>query len=612
MRKFFRGGCQLLCLLTLAGVSSCGSGDDNPLAPEDPPSGQNIEFTVMSGWWNNSAGEGRSSEIPTEVTAVDLYVTSENGNHSQSITLVPEDETADFQISLPAGRMVRFEMVASGESDIPLFRGVLYHMIPTVADSFHLTMSPVTDTTAPTLIDNLTVTPRSSYDLDLAWSPATTGGESDLRVGYLIWATPSGQAPTTLPNFVTYAGQINLLASGLQAETIYDLLVVATDHAGNLSAGTAGQTASTFSLEVGLFVDVDNGQDSPDRGSLEAPFKTITYALTQTEGFEPIYIRPGYYSVRTGEIFPLVLKNGTQLRGDFQPNYAYPNTTIEVGPGSAGIVCNGWNAISFMRLMNKDEETFVAEFIDARNGDIIMDYVVIDCCNSSSINGVFAMKMALIRNSIFMNFSVQGQGVGISCERLSYVLGCTFSNCIFGVGTGSPCIISGCEVFNCNFGILMSGEDIRVCNNLISGGYDAISIQNASNSLVCGNLIHDVAQMGIETFNCEASLRIEDCEVYRAGTAVYIRNGSATLLHNTFTCNGTNLFVGGTELVDARRNAWSRNPPLVRDNDESFNDDEVDILYTGDYAGTPRPMWDPCLVRGNCMTFAVTPWTKND
>jgi parallel beta-helix repeat protein len=65
-----------------------------------------------------------------------------------------------------------------------------------------------------------------------------------------------------------------------------------------------------------LYVDSTQGTDSPAAGDHETqPFRTITYALTQSSPGTVIQLATGEYTEETGEAFPLKIKPGITLRG---------------------------------------------------------------------------------------------------------------------------------------------------------------------------------------------------------------------------------------------------------------------------------------------------------
>ncbi|MBD2293439.1 DUF1565 domain-containing protein [Anabaena sphaerica FACHB-251] len=65
-----------------------------------------------------------------------------------------------------------------------------------------------------------------------------------------------------------------------------------------------------------LFVNPSLGNDQNGNGSEIAPLKTITQALQLAQPNTVIMLSPATYSPNTGEVFPLILKQGVAIQGD--------------------------------------------------------------------------------------------------------------------------------------------------------------------------------------------------------------------------------------------------------------------------------------------------------
>ncbi|OLP19537.1 hypothetical protein BST81_04505 [Leptolyngbya sp. 'hensonii'] len=73
------------------------------------------------------------------------------------------------------------------------------------------------------------------------------------------------------------------------------------------------QSSSTITL---VYVNSTSGSDVTGNGSEQLPFKTITHALRLARPNSVILLASGFYSVETGEKFPLELKPGVTIQGD--------------------------------------------------------------------------------------------------------------------------------------------------------------------------------------------------------------------------------------------------------------------------------------------------------
>jgi parallel beta-helix repeat protein len=68
-----------------------------------------------------------------------------------------------------------------------------------------------------------------------------------------------------------------------------------------------------------VYVNQSTGSDTASAGTSETtPYRTITYALQQATSGTVVQLAPGSYTADTGEVFPLLVKQGVILRGDEQ------------------------------------------------------------------------------------------------------------------------------------------------------------------------------------------------------------------------------------------------------------------------------------------------------
>ena len=68
------------------------------------------------------------------------------------------------------------------------------------------------------------------------------------------------------------------------------------------------------------YVDVNCGSDEAGYGSIDKPYKTISYGLSQVTGSKDnpaeIHVFDGTYNVEAGEVFPLTMKKYVSLVGE--------------------------------------------------------------------------------------------------------------------------------------------------------------------------------------------------------------------------------------------------------------------------------------------------------
>jgi len=83
------------------------------------------------------------------------------------------------------------------------------------------------------------------------------------------------------------------------------------------------------------WVDASSGSDT-NPGTQDAPFKTITHALSVAGANKTVKVLPGTYDTALGETFPLALQSGQVLTGDIPNKGDGPTPTLIVGHGASG------------------------------------------------------------------------------------------------------------------------------------------------------------------------------------------------------------------------------------------------------------------------------------
>lgn len=99
-----------------------------------------------------------------------------------------------------------------------------------------------------------------------------------------------------------------------QTSTIPTPIAGTTMIKGSITPALSVQAPASVTV---IYVNPGTGIDRADAGNTKAaPYKTITYALNQAQAGTIIQLATGNYTSETGEVFPLVLKEGVTLRGD--------------------------------------------------------------------------------------------------------------------------------------------------------------------------------------------------------------------------------------------------------------------------------------------------------
>jgi len=115
------------------------------------------------------------------------------------------------------------------------------------------------------------------------------------------------------------------------------------------------------------YVDAASGSNESGDGSVSAPWKTITYALSQVAGANiEIRAASGVYNQALGESFPIVMKSGISLIGA-----GYPHTVIAGHSSNYGVQFVGTTAYSTTTVLHGFKITGASQgvHIDGVGGD---------------------------------------------------------------------------------------------------------------------------------------------------------------------------------------------------------------------------------------------------
>lgn len=209
---------------------------------------------------------------------------------------------------------------------------------------------------------------------------------------------------------------------------------------------------STFTAQVPaastvIYVDPATGADTTGAGTTQvAPFKTITFALTQAQPGTVIQLAPGTYNSQSGEKFPLLLKQGVTLKGD------------EASKGQAVLITGGgfYTSRTFARqnitILAEDNSTIAG--ISVTNPNSRGTGVWVESSNPTITNntfansvrdGVFVTALSAANPKIENNVFVQNKGNGISIAKSAQgeIRNNVFQDTGFGLaigGTSTPLI----------------------------------------------------------------------------------------------------------------------------------------------------------------------------
>lgn len=238
------------------------------------------------------------------------------------------------------------------------------------------------------------------------------------------------------------------------------LLVVSSGSillAGEVNAGATHPKGigSTLTAQVPataavIYVNPANGADSAGAGTTSsAPYKSISFALSQAQPGAVIQLAPGNYNQESGESFPLLLKPGVTLRGD------------EATKGQAILITGGGFYTS--RTFARQDITILAD------QDTTIAGVSVTNPNSRGTGVWVESTNPIIKNSTFTNSVREG---------------------VFVTGTGNPKVESNVFVQNKGNGIsIAKAAQGEIRNNLFQDTGFGLAIGGTSTPLIVENQI---------------------------------------------------------------------------------------------------------------------------
>ncbi|OKH28929.1 DUF1565 domain-containing protein [Chroogloeocystis siderophila] len=284
-----------------------------------------------------------------------------------------------------------------------------------------------------------------------------------------------------------------------------------------------------------IYVNPQTGTDSAGAGSTAAaPFKTITYALSQAQPGTAIQLAPGTYSSETGEVFPLTIKQGVTLRGDeaskgqsivitgggqyISPTFARQNVTVRAENNSA---------VSGVTITNPNTRG-TALWIESAN-PIITNNTFIE----SNRDGVFVTGNAnpKIEGNVFSKNG--GNGISVARSAQGEIRNNTFQDTGFGLAIGGA-------------------SSPLVAENQIKENQDGIYISESARPILRSNVIENNKRDGVvATINAQPDLGTAES----AGNNI-IRSNERYDVYNATRGNAL-LAVGNT--IDAKRTSGKVN-----------------------------------------------------
>jgi len=589
------------------------------------------QLTVNVLLCDDLSGSSASNQIPAAVARLEVEVSgADMATQIQALALGTPPLVANLTVQKGMARQVHVR--AYDDADQVVYRAATLLDIQNATHVIQPTMWSAVDVTAPTFAGVTSATSLAGDAIMLAWSAASDDYAGAGEIAYAVYAAAtSGGQNFSSPLYATAPGETSHTVRGLAAGQTHYFVVRAIDPVGNLDANTVEASASTFSAGTGQYVDARTGVDGPGCGTPSSPCRTITHALTQSPGDEPIYIARGLYDAAAGEAFPLQLKDGVSLHGDLAfvqtlptraggvqigtlvPTPVLRTTTeiqailgadrthisglfIEEGSNSnVGTIDAVGHAIdvAWCVLEGSGNATLPTTAIRVAPGSSVRDSVVKDY-SSRGITG-FGDDMLIYRNAVVRS------GIWIAVEAGDWVIS---RNVVHGNSLGG--------VYTWDIDGARGGSIVR---NWIHQNNWGIQLERVYGTQVIANSIRRSQNEGIRIFGFDGvpptSSRITGNRLKENGAGILIWSDANPIVRgNDIACNDyTDLGTWGSQQIDARNNYWDHAPPTLYLNAGSnltgCDPAGVDVCIAALSAGTPQPELAPASGTSSCGSSAL-------
>ncbi|MEA5601568.1 DUF1565 domain-containing protein [Nostoc sp. UHCC 0252] len=243
------------------------------------------------------------------------------------------------------------------------------------------------------------------------------------------------------------AGLTALLAVYCGSILLPDEVKAGATHRESIAPTLTAQAPATAAV---IYVNPATGADSAGAGATSAaPYKSISFALSQAQPGTVIQLAPGNYNQESGETFPLLLKPGVTLRGD------------EATKGQGILITGGGFYTS--RTFARQDITILAE------RDTTIAGVTVTNPNSRGTAVWVESTNPIIKNNTFTNSVREG---------------------VFVTGTGNPTVEGNLFVQNKGNGISVArAAQGEIRNNLFQDTGFGLAIGGTSTPLIVENQI---------------------------------------------------------------------------------------------------------------------------
>jgi len=441
-------------LATIAFIGACGSDSTNPVEPD----GLTLTLSETSTWIASEVEIQAELLYPgREAPDCDWYVDGVLGGDTVSGSITQDNPaTYTAPIAAPVSGEVEIMAVWSQDETVQGIETLLVNtpIVELVMEADGVQVEGEIEVDAEITFDDRT---RAEFDW---YVDGILGG--DAASGTITQDTPAVySAPSEIPD----GGTVQVMAKW---RTLPDLYFVE----GNLEI--------LFTIK---HVNATLGQDEPGRGSIDSPFRTITYTLGEVTPNDTILVAPGTYGPDLGEASGNIIQNGVTLRGTDRDA-----CILETDPENDSSVFYMFSGtIEHFTLRNQGyPESDMIWGIQLQGSATVRDVHCLDPFHNQPIRTVNAGTVGLIEDCLidFRAYPTENQGLYISGSPQSIIRNTTIMGCMEGIyiRQDKEPVIEGCTISENYSGIFI----LEGANPDLGGGAGGSLGMNVIQNNVCG------------------------------------------------------------------------------------------------------------------------------
>ena len=308
------------------------------------------------------------------------------------------------------------------------------------------------------------------------------------------------------------------------------------------------------------YVSASSGSDT-NPGTVQAPFKTITYAVAAAGPDKTICVLPGTYDTALGETFPINLEQGQSLLGDVANKGAGANPVVIYGSGYAGEL--PWASVQ-AALVAADGSSITGLSIDAPYGTNKFGIYVSDVTASITDN-----TFGSLATELYGGMCVKEDGASTVADN-NFL---TYSYGVYAYGHAGSMTVESNTFQTMAIPIDIAGisdSTLIQGNTIIGNGQCGMQVQGGAPLIQNNTFNHPGGYLTYGAIHCSSSNATPTVRgnVFTCARGVYIEAAAPELGTagdpggNDFSgVSGAAIYHMGTSPISAVGNTWASSPP---------------------------------------------------